>query len=163
VLDADGLNALAGHLEVLKRARGKLLLTPHPGEMARLLSQPEGASLTTAEVQKNRISIARAFAKDHGVILALKGARTLIAREDGTVFINPTGNAGMATGGTGDVLAGLCGALIAQGLSTEDAAVAGVWAHGLAGDLAKERRGELGLIASDLLDGLGEVWRRWGR
>jgi ADP-dependent NAD(P)H-hydrate dehydratase / NAD(P)H-hydrate epimerase len=157
VLDADGLNALAGHLELLQKAKSELLLTPHPGEMSRLLK------LTTAEVQKNRVSLASAFAKDHQVVLVLKGARTLIARDDGTVFINPTGNPGMATGGTGDVLAGLCGALLAQGLSTEDAAVAGTWVHGLAGDLAKEQRGEMGLIASDLLSGLGEVWRRWGR
>lgn len=157
VLDADGLNALAGHLELLRQAKSELLLTPHPGEMARLVN------LTTAEVQKNRVSLASAFAKDHQVVLVLKGARTLIARDDGTVFINPTGNPGMATGGTGDVLAGLCGALLGQGLSTEDAAVAGTWVHGLAGDVAKEKRGEMGLIASDLLDGLGEVWRRWGR
>ncbi len=157
VLDADALNAIAGHLEVLQKAKSELLLTPHPGELSRLLG------LTTAEVQKNRVSLASAFAKDHQVVLVLKGARTLIARDDGTVFINPTGNPGMATGGTGDVLAGLCGALVAQGLSTEDAAVAGTWVHGLAGDLAKERRGEMGLIATDLLDGLGEVWRRWSR
>ncbi len=157
VLDADGLNALAGHLELLQKSKSELLLTPHPGEMARLLN------LTTAEVQKNRVSLARSFAKDHQVVLVLKGARTLIARDDGTVFVNPTGNPGMATGGTGDVLAGLCGALIAQGLSTEDAAVSGTWVHGLAGDVARERRGEMGLIASDLLEGLGEVWRRWSR
>jgi NAD(P)H-hydrate epimerase len=157
VLDADALNSIAGHLEVLQKAKSELLLTPHPGEMSRLVN------LTTAEVQKNRVSLASAFAKDHQVVLVLKGARTLIARDDGTVFINPTGNPGMATGGTGDVLAGLCGALLAQGLSTEDAAVAGTWVHGLAGDLAKEKHGEMGLIASDLLDGLGEVWRRWGR
>lgn len=157
VLDADALNALVGHLELLRKAKGDLLLTPHPGEMGRLLN------LTNAEVQKNRVALTRAFAKDHQVVLALKGARTLIGVPDGTVFINPTGNPGMATGGTGDVLAGLCGALLAQGLPVEDAAVAGVWVHGLAGDLAKERRGEMGLIASDLLDGLGEAWRRWGR
>lgn len=157
VLDADALNSIAGHLEVLQKAKSELLLTPHPGEMSRLVN------LTTGEVQKNRVSLASAFAKDHQVVLVLKGARTLIARDDGTVFINPTGNPGMATGGTGDVLAGLCGALLAQGLSTEDAAVAGTWVHGLAGDLAKEKHGEMGLVASDLLDGLGEVWRRWGR
>ncbi len=157
VLDADGLNALAGHLELLQKAKSELLLTPHPGEMSRLLN------ITTAEVQKNRVALTSAFAKDHQVVLVLKGARTLIGRDDGTVFINQTGNPGMATGGTGDVLAGLCGALLAQGLSTEDAAVAGTWVHGLAGDLAKEQRGEMGLIASDLLQGLGEVWRRWSR
>jgi NAD(P)H-hydrate epimerase len=93
----------------------------------------------------------------------LKGARSLIARDDGTVFVNTTGTAGMATGGTGDVLSGLIGALIAQGLSTEDATIVGAWVHGLAGDIARERRGEMGLIASDLFDGMTEVWRRWGR
>lgn len=155
VLDADALNALAGNLEALNAAKCELLLTPHPGEMARLLG------LTVPEVQENRVAIARAFAKDHQLVLALKGARTLIAREDGAIFINPTGNPGMATGGTGDVLAGLCGALLGQGLSTEDAAVAGVYVHGLAGDLAAARRGRLGLVASDLLDGLCEVWTKW--
>jgi NAD(P)H-hydrate epimerase len=157
VLDADGLNALAGTIDVLKRAKGELLLTPHPGEMARLLG------LTVSEVQKDRIGVARRLAQEAQVVVALKGARTAIAREDGTVFINPTGNPGMASGGTGDVLAGLCGALFAQGLSSEDAAVTGCFAHGLAGDLAARRRGLAGLMASDLLDGLGEVWVRWGR
>lgn len=157
VLDADALNALEGHLEVLERASGPVILTPHPGEMARLTGK------TTAEVQANRVAIARDFAKQHRVILVLKGARTIIARDDGTVFVNPTGNAGMATGGTGDVLAGLLGALLAQGLTGPDAAIAGVWAHGLAGDLMREKRGEMGLIASDLIDGLTEVWRLWDR
>jgi NAD(P)H-hydrate epimerase len=157
VLDADGLNALAGHLGVLERAKGDLLLTPHPGEMARLLG------LSTSDVQRDRLGMARRLAQEFQVVVALKGARTAIAREDGTVFINPTGNPGMATGGTGDVLSGLCGALFAQGLSSEDSAVTGCFAHGLAGDLAAERRGQLGLVASDLLDGLGEVWVRWGR
>lgn len=157
VIDADGLNALAGNLVMLKTARSELVLTPHPGEMSRLLG------LTTPEVQSNRASLARAFARDHHVTLLLKGARSLIARDDGTVFVNTTGNAGMATGGTGDVLSGLIGALIAQGLSTEDATIVGAWVHGLAGDIAKERRGEMGLIASDLFDGMTEVWRRWER
>ncbi len=157
VLDADGLNALVGHMDILKKAKGPLLLTPHPGEMARL------AGKTTVEVNQNRIISAKALAADNQVVVALKGARTLIAREDGTVFINPTGNAGMATGGTGDVLSGVCGALLAQGLSPEDAAVTGVYAHGLAGDLMVKRTGQMGLIAGDLLDGLGEVWVRWGR
>lgn len=157
VIDADGLNAIAGHLEVLKKARGDLLLTPHPGEMARLLG------VQVSEVQRDRIGVARRLAQQTQVVVALKGARTAIAREDGTVFINPTGNPGMASGGTGDVLAGLCGALFAQGLSSEDAVVTGCFAHGLAGDLAATRRGRAGLTASDLLESLGEVWVRWGR
>jgi ADP-dependent NAD(P)H-hydrate dehydratase / NAD(P)H-hydrate epimerase len=157
VIDADGLNALAGNLEILKKAKGELLLTPHPGEMSRLIGKP------VAEVQRDRVGHARAFAREAQVVLVLKGARTVIAREDGTVFINPTGNAGMATGGTGDVLSGICGALVAQGLSSEDAAICGVYVHGLAGDCAAKRRGQMGLIASDLLDGLGEVWSSWSR
>lgn len=157
VLDADAINALVGHLEIIKRSKGRLLLTPHPGELSRLLG------ITTEELQRNRVSIARSFAVDHQVVLVLKGARTLIARPDGHVFINPTGNPGMATGGTGDVLAGLCGALIAQGLSPADAAITGAWVHGRAGDLLRDRKGELGLIASDLLEGMTEVWRAWER
>lgn len=157
VVDADGLNAIAGNLELLKRAKSDLLLTPHPGEMARL------AGKTTEAIQADRIGAVRTIALSTQVVVALKGARTLIAREDGTVFINPTGNAGMATAGTGDVLAGVCGALLAQGLSPEDAAITGCYAHGLAGDLMLTRRGKMGLMASDLLDGLGEVWVRWSR
>ena len=157
VLDADGLNAIAGNLAVLKKAKCDLLLTPHPGEMARLI----GTSV--AEVQKSRVATVRDAAQSTQVVMVLKGARTLIAREDGTVFVNPTGNPGMATGGAGDVLSGVCAALLGQGLSPEDAAVTGVYAHGLAGDLVAARTGRMGLIASDLIDGLGEVWRRWGR
>ncbi len=155
LLDADALNALAGDLSVLDKAKGPLLLTPHPGEMGRLLGK------STAEVQADRLGAARALATAHHVVVALKGARTLIALEDGTVWVNPTGNAGMATGGTGDVLSGLCGALLAQGLSTEDAAILGVYAHGLAGDLGSHKWGKPGLIASDVIDALGEVWSRW--
>jgi NAD(P)H-hydrate epimerase len=157
VLDADALNALEGQVGLLDKAKGELLLTPHPGEMSRLTGR------TTAELNADRVGAARHFAQAHSVVLLLKGARTVIARHDGAVFINPTGNAGMATGGSGDVLAGMTGALLAQGLSTEDAAVVGAWAHGAAGDLAVQRRGQLGLIASDLLEHLGDVWTRWRR
>jgi hydroxyethylthiazole kinase-like uncharacterized protein yjeF len=157
VIDADGLNALEGHHELLQKAKGELLLTPHPGEMSRLLG------VTVAEVQRDRVSAARLLARDAQVTVMLKGARTVIARDDGEVFINPTGNPGMATGGSGDVLAGICGALLAQGLSSEDAAVAGAYVHGLAGDLVARRTGEMGLIASDLIGGLGEVWTSWNR
>lgn len=157
VVDADALNAIAGHADVLGRAGAPLVLTPHPGEMARLIE------LTTAELQRNRVAHARAFVRERHVVLVLKGARTLVARDDGTIFVNPTGNAGMATGGSGDVLAGLTGALLAQGLSAPDAAIVGAWVHGQAGDLMREKRGEMGLIASDLIDGLSEVWRLWDR
>lgn len=157
VLDADALNAIATNPSVLDKAKGEILLTPHPGEMGRLIGK------TAAEVNADRVGIARSFATQHSVVLLLKGARTVISRHDGAVFINPTGNAGMATGGSGDVLAGLTGALLAQGLSTEDAALVGAWAHGAAGDVAAAKHGQLGLIASDLIDHLGDVWTRWNR
>lgn len=157
VLDADGLNAVAGRLEVLRAAQGPLVLTPHPGEMARL------CGLSVAEIQANRVAVARDFARAHRVVLVLKGARTVVASPDGRARVNPTGNPGMSTGGTGDVLSGVCGAFLAQGLAPIDAASTAVYAHGLAGDLEQEWRGDLGLIASDLLSGLTSVWARWNR
>jgi len=157
LLDADALNALEGHLDVLGAAQGPLVLTPHPGEMARL------SGLSVAEIQGNRVEVARGFARAHRVVLVLKGARTVVALPDGRVGINPTGNPGMATGGSGDVLSGVCGALLAQGLAPADAATVGTFAHGLAGDLEEEWRGQLGLLASDLLTGLTSVWARWNR
>lgn len=157
LLDADALNALAGHLPALAEARRPVVLTPHPGEMARLLGRP------VAEVQADRLGIARAFAIAHGVVLVLKGARTLVATPDGVVRVNPSGNPGMATGGTGDVLSGMLGAFLAQGLDPEWAASLAVLAHGLAGDAAARHRGQLGLIASDVIAALGSVWTRWNR
>jgi hydroxyethylthiazole kinase-like uncharacterized protein yjeF len=157
VLDADALTALGQDVSLLRRCNAPLVLTPHPGEMARLLG------LVSAQVQSDRIKVARGFATSTGVTLVLKGARTLVASPDGTVYVNSTGNSGMATGGSGDVLAGLVGALLAQGLSAEDAAIVAVHAHGLAGDRMLQRRGLLGLIASDLLEGLGLVWSSWSR
>ncbi len=157
VLDADALNALTGRLDVLRSAQGPLVLTPHPGEMARL------SGLSVAEIQTDRVTVARDFARAHRVVLVLKGARTVVALPDGRARVNPTGNPGMATGGAGDVLSGVCGALLAQGLAPADAASVAVYAHGLAGDLEQEWRGELGLVASDLLSGLTSVWARWNR
>ncbi len=157
VLDADALNALSGRLEVLRSAQGPLVLTPHPGEMARL------SGLSVAEIQADRVTVARDFARAHRVVLVLKGSRTVVALPDGRARVNPTGNPGMATGGAGDVLSGVCGALLAQGLAPADAASVAVYAHGLAGDLEQEWRGELGLVASDLISGLTSVWARWNR
>jgi NAD(P)H-hydrate epimerase len=156
-LDADALNAISGNLGVLEKAKGPIMLTPHPGEMARLQDK------TIVEVQASRILSTRLLAVAHHLVVVLKGARTVIATEEGRVYINPSGNAGMATGGMGDVLSGICGGLLAQGLNVEDAAVAGVYAHGLSGDLQSAKRGMMGLVATDVLDGLGEVWARWGR
>lgn len=157
VLDADALNAVATDLSVLSRAKGPLVLTPHPGEMSRL------ANLPTQDLQKSRVEVARTFARTHGVTLVLKGARTLIAHHDGTVYVNPTGNPGMATGGMGDVLSGIIGALLGQGLKAPEAVWTAVYAHGLAADLAVAENGRLGLIATDVSHGLGRVWTRWSR
>ena len=157
VLDADALNAVAEDLDVLRRAKGPLVLTPHPGEMSRLTGVP------TKDLQKARIEVARGFAREHGVTLVLKGARTLIAHADGTVYVNPTGNPGMATGGMGDVLSGVVGALLGQGLKLPEAAWTAVYAHGLSADLMVARRGQLGLIATDVAKGLCNVWTRWNR
>jgi NAD(P)H-hydrate epimerase len=146
VVDADGLNALAGHLEVLERRRGRAtVLTPHPGEMARL------AGRTVVEIQADRIGAARDFAVTHGVVLILKGARTVTALPDGRVRINGSGHAGMASGGMGDVLTGLIGGLLAQGMEPGAAAALGVFLHGLAGDRLRPRFGDAGLLATDLL------------
>ena len=157
LLDADALNAVAGHPDLLGRSRAPLVLTPHPGEMARLGGKSIG------EVQGNRIGTATAFARSQRAVVVLKGARTVVADPDGQVRVNSTGNPGMATGGTGDVLSGMVGAFLAQGLAPLDAASVGVLAHGLAGDAAARRWGRLGLVASDLTAALGEVWTAWGR
>jgi NAD(P)H-hydrate epimerase len=148
VIDADGLNCLAQDAEALKGRHCDPVLTPHPGEMARLLGT------TSAEVQSNRIGAAKEAASRFGSVIVLKGTRTVIADPSGRAFINPTGNSGMASGGTGDVLAGAIGGLLAQGLSPLDAAVCGVYIHGRAGDIAAETLGEAGMIAGDVLRAL---------
>ncbi len=153
VVDADGLNALAGHTNVLKRAKAPVILTPHPGEMGRLLG------MAASDIQKNRIGIASRFAREFNVTLVLKGAGTVVAVPDGRAFINSSGNPGMATGGTGDVLTGIIGGLLAQGLTSEQAACFGVYLHGLAGDLAARERGEASLIAGDLIEKIPEAMK----
>jgi NAD(P)H-hydrate epimerase len=146
VVDADGLNALAGHLEVLAQRRGReTILTPHPGEMARL------CGLSVAEVQADRVGAAGRFAREHGVVVLLKGARTVVACPDGRLYINSSGHPGMASGGMGDVLTGLVGGLLAQGLGAAAAAALGAYLHGLAGDRLRPLFGEAGLLATDLL------------
>lgn len=154
VLDADGLNAVVGHLENLKKAKAPLVLTPHPGEMARLIGKD------VPEIQDNRKNIALDFAHQYNVILVLKGYQTVVARPNGDYYINETGNAGMATGGTGDVLTGMIASFIGQGLEPFGAAIAGVYFHGLAGDMAAKEKGFLSLIATDLLNKLPEVLKK---
>jgi NAD(P)H-hydrate epimerase len=152
VLDADALNALAGRLDALRKHQGPIVLTPHPGEFARLL----GCDIPT--VQARREELAARFAATHGVVLVLKGHGTVVT--DGRrVYVNTTGNPGMATGGTGDVLGGLIAALMGQKLETFAAAQLGVYLHGLAGDLARGQVGEVSLIASDLLGFLPGAFR----
>ena len=152
VLDADALTALAGRLELLRDAPGPRCLTPHPAEMARLMGT------TVADVQRDRVAAARAVAAGYGVHVALKGAATVVATADGRVFVNPTGNPGMASGGTGDVLTGMVGALLARKLPPADALVAAAYLHGLAGDLAAARLGEESSIASDLIESLPDAF-----
>lgn len=145
VLDADGLNALQGQPELLLQRSGRAtVLTPHPGEMARL------CGLSIAEVEADRIGAARSFADRHQVVLVLKGARSLIATPEGEIFVNSSGNPGLASGGSGDVLTGLIGGLLAQGLTATAAAVLGVYLHGLAAERLSRQQGEAGLAASDL-------------
>ncbi len=151
ILDADGINAFAGHVDSLKKATAHLVLTPHIGEMARLLGKD------IDEVRNNRKDIALEFAHQYNIVLVLKGHETIVARPDGVFYINATGNVGMATGGTGDVLTGMIASFVGQGMDAFNAAAAGVYFHGLAGDLAAREKGVLSLIATDLLKKLPEV------
>lgn len=147
VLDADALNALAGRASILTACKTPPILTPHPGEMARLETDA-----TPQSVNADRIGTAARFARERGVFIVLKGARTVVARPDGTAAICPTGNPGMATAGTGDVLTGMIVGLLAQGLSPWEAACAATYLHGAAGDLASAEKGLAGLIAGDLIE-----------
>jgi ADP-dependent NAD(P)H-hydrate dehydratase / NAD(P)H-hydrate epimerase len=161
VLDADGLNAFENRASELRGKGRTLVITPHPGEMARLA----GCSIT--DVQKDRLATARKFAREHELIVVLKGHRTLVVRPDGEAWVNTTGNPGMATGGTGDILTGMVAGMIGQ--HTKDAftaVLAAVYLHGRAGDVACEKQGQHSLIATDLLRGLPEAFRRtaaWAR
>ena len=152
VIDADGLNALAGQTDLLSKLSHPVIVTPHPGEFARL----SGASI--AEVQSDRIARAtRMAALSESLVVVLKGAETVVAG-GGRYYTNTTGNPGMATGGTGDVLTGVIAALLAQKLSPFDAAQIGVFIHGLAGDIARDQNGEIGMIAGDLVDALPDAF-----
>ncbi|MBI5142558.1 MAG: NAD(P)H-hydrate dehydratase [Nitrospirae bacterium] len=154
VIDADAINALmcdAGFLGQIKRP---IALTPHPAEFGRLIERE------TVEIQSDRIGIACGFAAEYGHVLALKGAHTVIACPDGRAFMNLTGNSGMATAGSGDVLTGVTGALLASGMSTEDAVVAAVHVHGMAGDIAAEAKGERSMIATDMIEAISKAFTR---
>jgi len=155
VLDADGLNAFAGCMNAFQSGGRIRVLTPHPGEMARLTGQ------ATPKIQARRVEVARDFASRHRVHLVLKGYRTLVAAPDGQVWVNPTGNPGMATGGTGDVLTGTIAGLLSQFAShpVTDVVAGAVYLHGLAGDLAARELGESSLIAGDLVAALPRAFQ----
>jgi hydroxyethylthiazole kinase-like uncharacterized protein yjeF len=155
VLDADGLNAFEGKSGELNGRARTLVLTPHPGEMARL------TGLSTAAIQRDRLNVARSFAREHELILVLKGDRTIVAKADGEAWVNTTGNPGMSTGGTGDILTGMVAGVLAQNPRREFAAVlAAVYLHGMAGDIARDSMGEHSLVATDLVTTLPEAFRR---
>lgn len=164
IIDADGINALIGYLDKIKKSltcsgrqeKSKIknmILTPHPGEMARLLNK------TTDEIQKKRKIIAMNFAREYNVILVLKGYRTVVADPKENFYINKTGNPGMATAGSGDVLTGMIAAFLGQGLNPFSAAKYAVYLHGLAGDLAAREKIQIGMIASDIIDKIPEAIR----
>lgn len=156
VLDADALNCVAKNTDILKKAKAPIIITPHPGEMARLIKS------TPKAINENRAEIAADFAKEYGVVTVLKGAGTIISAPDGKILINRTGNSGMATGGSGDVLAGMTGSLLAQGANVFDAASAAVYLHGLSGDLAAEKLGKISMLPTDLIGEIPQAFRKCG-
>jgi len=151
VLDADGIIALADNKEILRRRKAATVLTPHLGEMSKLIGRD------VSLIQKNREKAAVDFAKKNKVILVLKGHKTIVANPKGKTYINATGNSGMSTAGSGDVLTGMIASFIGQGIEVYSAAVIGVYLHGLAGDIAAREKGQFSLIASDLLEKLPQA------
>jgi len=156
VVDADGLNALKGHLKVLEVCRERAILTPHPGEFCRVF----GGKLDDSDGMRKKRALEAA--EKHGNVIVLKGHRTVVATPGGDCYINTTGNPGMATAGSGDVLTGMIAALVGQGLSNFEAACLGVYVHGLAGDMAAKKIGETSLTAGDLLRFLPEAFKSLG-
>ena len=154
IIDADGLNAFEGSARKLLGSSRPLVLTPHPGEMSRL------TGLSIRDIQADRVGVARKFSTKHQCVLVLKGHRTLVALPAGAVWVNVTGNAGMATGGSGDVLSGMIAGMMAQTRDVASAVMAAVYLHGLAGDVAKEKMGEASLIAGDIIASLPEAFKR---
>ncbi|MGC8737132.1 MAG: NAD(P)H-hydrate dehydratase [Candidatus Hydrogenedens sp.] len=153
IIDADGLNAISDNPGILRMCEGTPVLTPHPGEMSRLIKK------SIKEIQQDREQCAIDFARQMGVVVVLKGYHTVIANPDGAYAINTTGGHGLSKGGTGDVLAGLIAGLVAQGMSPYHASQLGVWLHGRAGDLAEQALHPRSMTAGDLFDFLHQVWR----
>lgn len=151
ILDADGINAVSLNINILKESSAPLILTPHPGEMSRL------TGLSVEEIQQNRIKTARDFATEYGCVLVLKGSNTVVAGPSGSVYINRTGNAGMATGGSGDVLAGIISSFVCQSMSLQSATIAGVYIHGLCGDSVRKKYSMHGVTPTKMIAELAEV------
>jgi NAD(P)H-hydrate epimerase len=148
VIDADGINALVSNINVLKKINAPIILTPHPAEMARL------CAISVSEVESDRINVAANFSKEYNCIVALKGANTLIATPDGNVYFNTCGNNGLATGGSGDVLAGITVSFLAQGLEPLEAIKAAVYIHSYTADKVASEKGERALLPSDIIEAL---------
>lgn len=153
VIDADGLNALKGNLKILDTCRGRAVLTPHPGEFVRVF----GGRLDDSDALRKKRALDAA--RKHGVVIVLKGHHTVVASPEGDLYVNRTGNPGMATAGSGDVLTGIIAALAGQGLPYFEAACLGVHVHGLAGDMAAKKTGQVSLVAGDLLQYLPEAFK----
>ena len=151
IIDADGINAIDTNIDVLRRKSAPVIITPHPGEMARLLGS------NVESVQNHRMTLAKNFATEYGVVVVLKGANTIIASPSGRTYVNRTGNKGMAKAGSGDILAGMIGALLAQGVSPDTAAVTAVYYHGLCGDRCRERLSRSAMLARDIIDELSKL------
>ncbi len=165
VLDADAINALSGYRDIFKNVKSPVILTPHPGEMARLMKEAggdAGEKNTSAEIDRDRIHVALSFTKETGTYLVLKGAPTVIAEPDGRAFINTTGNPGMAKAGAGDVLTGIVAALLGQGLNPLGASVLGTYLHGLSGDIAASQKGMHSVIATDIIENIRAAFLRLG-
>lgn len=156
VLDADALNCVAKCPEILLKKKAPIIVTPHPGEMARL------TGLIVQLVNSEREHVAKSFAEQYGVVTVLKGAGTIIADPNGRALLNTTGNSGMATGGSGDVLAGIIASILSQGASAFDAAAAGVYLHGRAGDIAADSLGKISMLPTDIIDCIPKAYRECG-
>lgn len=148
IIDADGINLLAGSIDILRECKAPVIITPHPAEMARL------CQCSVSEIEQNRVYYAKKFATDYNCTVVLKGADTIVATTKGEIFFNLTGNPGMATGGSGDVLSGIMVSLLAQGFNAESAAKAAVYLHGEAGDKAALKKGERAMLPSDIIEEL---------
>jgi NAD(P)H-hydrate epimerase len=157
IIDADGINALAENIHILRGRNAPVILTPHPGEMARLTGRP------IAEIEADRQRVAMDFAAKHGVVVVLKGHETVIASPDGGLILNHTGNPGLAKGGSGDILAGMIASFSAQGIEPVYAAAIAVFLHGLAADRTAARKSQYAMLPSELLDDLAVILAENGR